>query len=138
MIINLIKKYKEFILYAIFGILTTIVNVVAYFISTRMFHINIIGSTVIAWCLAVIFAYVTNRKYVFSSENHTTKAILIEFGAFISCRLFTGGIDVAIMYVFVDMLKMNDLLIKILSNIFVILSNYIASRLFIFTKHKHE
>jgi putative flippase GtrA len=133
--IKLYQKYKEMILYIFFGGCTTMVNLVTYFICTRAFHIYLLVSTVIAWLLAVLFAYVTNRKYVFRSKNKTIKSILFEFISFISCRLITGAIDVAIMYIFVDLLGYHDLIIKIASNMIVVLSNYVASRLFIFKTH---
>lgn len=138
MIIRLYRKYKEAILYLLFGGCTTLVNVVTYYISTRILNINVIGSTILAWCLAVMFAYFTNRKLVFKSENNTAKTILIEFTSFLSCRLLTGTVDLGIMYVFVERLNLNDLLIKIISNLFVIGSNYIASRLLIFKHHSHD
>lgn len=138
MIIRIYRKYKEAILYLFFGGCTTMVNVVTYFISTRILNINIIGSTILAWCLAVMFAYFTNRKLVFKSENNTAKTILIEITSFLSCRLLTGAIDLGIMYVFVERLYLNDLLIKIISNLFVIGSNYIASRMLIFKHHSHD
>jgi putative flippase GtrA len=129
------RKYKEMILYVFFGGCTTLVNVISYIVCTRVFHIHLLMSTIIAWLLAVLFAYVTNRKYVFLSENTSARSILFEFISFISCRLLTGAVDVGIMYVFVDRLGFNDLLIKILSNLFVIVTNYIASRLIIFKAH---
>jgi len=66
------------------------------------------------------------------------KSITIELSTFVSCRLFTGAIDFGIMYVFVDLLKINDLIIKIISNIIVILGNYVASRLLIFKNHTRK
>ena len=135
MLIKLYHKYKELILYTFFGGCTTLVNIFTYYISTRLFHISIMPSTIIAWFFAVLFAYITNRKIVFKSENITIKSITIELSTFVSCRLFTGAIDFGIMYVFVDLMKINDLIIKILSNILVILGNYIASRLLIFKNH---
>jgi putative flippase GtrA len=83
MINGLWKKYKEVILYVFFGGCTTAVNVLSYFISTRAFHIHMMASTAIAWFLAVVFAYITNRKYVFLSTNTNVKAILLEFASFI-------------------------------------------------------
>jgi putative flippase GtrA len=121
-----------------FGGCTTIVNIFTYYISTRSFEINIMPSTLIAWCFAVLFAYITNRKLVFRSENISIKAITIELSSFVSCRLITGVIDFGIMYFFVDLLKINDLIIKIISNIIVILGNYIASRLLIFKNHTRK
>jgi putative flippase GtrA len=135
MIKKLWMKYKEMILYIFFGGCTTLVNVFTYFICTRLLQMHLLSSTVTAWLVAVLFAYVTNRRYVFRSENYTAKAILFEFVSFISCRLLTGAMDVGIMYVFVDLLKYNDLIIKILSDVMVIVFNYIASRLIIFKKH---
>jgi putative flippase GtrA len=96
---------------------------------------NVMAGTVTAWFLAVLFAYVTNRKFVFKSDSTTSKAILIEITAFFGCRLLTGFIDFGMMYVFADLLKYNDLVIKIISNVIVIVSNYVASRLIIF-KHR--
>lgn len=132
MIKNLIMKYKAFILYAVFGVLTTLVNVVSYYICARILGLNTVVSTVIAWLLAVIFAYVTNRKWVFESKENTTKGIIREIVAFFSCRIATGVLDVVIMFVFVDLLSWNDVFIKLASNVLVILLNYAASKLIIF------
>lgn len=76
--------------------------------------------------------------YVFFSKNNTLRSILFELASFIGCRLLTGAVDFTIMYVFVELLKYNDLIIKILSNVFVIISNYIVSRLFIFKEHNDK
>jgi putative flippase GtrA len=138
MISELFKKYKEVILYTFFGGCTTVVNVIAYVISTRVFHIHLLASTAIAWFLAVVFAYITNRKYVFLSKNTNINAIIIEFASFIFCRVFTGALDMGIMYLFVNILHYNDFIIKIVSNIIVIIGNYVASRLFIFKRHLRE
>lgn len=135
MLVRLFKKYKEVILYVFFGGCTTLVNVAAYYVCTRAFHMHLIASTVVAWFLAVLFAYITNRNYVFMSENKNKRAVLLEFVSFISCRLLTGFLDLGNMYVFVTLLKLNDVFIKLASNVMVIVGNYIASRLFIFKKH---
>jgi putative flippase GtrA len=96
---------------------------------------DIMLGTFLAWWFAVGFAYVANRKLVFHSQNKAMKAILLELTFFIACRLLTGVLDLGIMYFFVDRLRYPDLLLKIISNILVILGNYIASSLFIFRKH---
>lgn len=93
------------------------------------------ASTIIAWSLAVLFAYITNRKYVFKSENTTIKVVTMEFGAFIGSRLLTELLDLAIMYVFVKLLNQNDVVIKLISNIIIVISNYILSRLMVFRNH---
>jgi putative flippase GtrA len=131
-------KYREIILYIFFGGCTTVVNVVLYFISTRWFGFGIVGSTLLAWWVSVLFAYITNRILVFRSHNTEIRAILFEFAFFVACRLLTGILDVLIMYLFVDRLGFHDLIMKFLSNLIVILVNYIASRLFIFKKHSNR
>lgn len=130
---RLLLKYKSFILYVFFGGCTTLVNVIAYAICARAFHLGTVISNIIAWILAVSFAYVTNRSMVFQSEAKGKTAVIREVISFFSCRLLTGGVDLLMMYVFVDMIGVNDLLMKIISNIIVILLNYIASKLLIFT-----
>lgn len=131
---ELIKKYKDLIPYLIFGVCTTIVNIVVYAICARGLGISTVASTIIAWILSVAFAYFTNRKWVFKSEAKTWKAILREATYFVACRLATGIMDVVIMWLFVDVLHWNDILVKIASNVLVVIVNYIASKFFIFRK----
>ncbi len=129
------QKYREIILYIFFGGCTTVVNVIFYYISTRWFGFGVVGSTLLAWWISVFFAYITNRILVFHSHNKELRAILFEFAFFIACRILTGLLDILIMYLFVDRMGLPDLIMKFLSNVIVILANYIASRLFIFKKH---
>lgn len=130
---ELILKYREMISYLFFGGCTTLVNIVSYYVSYDVLNISNVNSTVIAWIISVLFAYVTNRAYVFKSTAKG-KAILLEMLSFFACRILTGVMDVAIMYVAVDLFKWNALLWKILSNILVIIANYIFSKIFIFRK----
>lgn len=129
---KLLIKYKSFLLYVFFGGCTTLVNIIAYAICARAFHLGTVISNIVAWILAVTFAYVTNRSIVFESEAREKKAVIGELISFFSCRLLTGGLDLLMMYVFVDMVGVNDLIMKIISNIIVIILNYIASKLLIF------
>ena len=131
---QLFIRYKEMILYLFFGGCTTLVNIIVYYICAHLLLLATVPATVIAWILSVAFAYVTNRIYVFESRSRGLVAILREIGAFVSCRLLTGVMDLAIMYICVDLLHFNDLIIKIISNILVIVLNYIASKLLIFRK----
>ena len=128
-------KYREIILYIFFGGCTTIINVILYYISTRWFGLSIVGSTLLAWWVSVLFAYITNRTLVFRSHNKELRAIFLEFGFFVACRLLTGLLDILIMYLFVDRLGWHDLIMKFISNLIVIVANYIAIRLLIFKKH---
>lgn len=133
-ILKLIEKYKSIIMYLIFGVLTTAVNVVTYYISAHIFSVNTVTSSVIAWFAAVLFAYITNRKWVFDSKQTGFRNILIEISRFFLCRFATGVVDWVTMYVFVDLLSLNDIIIKISANIIVIILNYVASLLIIFRK----
>lgn len=133
---DLLIKYREVILYLVFGVLTTLVNIFSYFVLTDLGHINYLVSTAIAWVLSVLFAYFTNRVWVFQSSASGAKAILGEMGSFFGCRLFSGLVDMLIMFVCVSLLHWPDKLIKILSNILVIILNYVFSKLFVFRKQK--
>ena len=118
----------QLILYGICGALTTIINILVYWIATRILSWPVVASTVIAWVIAFLFAYWANRTFVFHSKG----PIMKEFIEFFVCRIATGVLDVIIMYLFVDVLGFYDVLIKTASNILVIILNYIASKLFIF------
>lgn len=136
MIRNLYEKYKEIIPYAFFGILTTLINIVTYWICAYPFGMSVMPSTIIAWTVAVMFAYITNRKWVFRSEADTIQNIAKEMFVFFACRLSTGVIDWLCMFIFVDKLQFHDVLIKNLANILVIVLNYVASKFVIFKNDK--
>ncbi|MCI8890998.1 MAG: GtrA family protein [Eubacterium sp.] len=129
---DLFRKYKSFILYVIFGILTTLVNVAAYGGCLSVLHINNTYSNITAWIASVSFAYFTNRKWVFESKANGNQELFREVISFYSCRLLTGFLDLAIMILFVDFLEFHPLIMKCISNIIVILANYIASKRIIF------
>ena len=131
-ILGLYKKHKDVVPYLVFGVLTTAVNVVSYALLSRVFKLGTVPCVIIAWFLAVLFAYLTNRRWVFKSRARTRKEITREVVSFFGCRLATGVLDWLIMIVFVDGLHMNDILIKIIANIVVIVLNYVASKLVIF------
>ncbi len=134
----MVRKYKDMILYIFFGGCTTIVNLIIYYLCTRQFGLEVTTSTVLAWWVAVIFAYITNRTMVFHSKNRSFASIAAEFVFFVGCRLLTGFLDVLLMYCFVTLLHYPDLIMKIISNLLVILLNYAASRLFIFRQHANR
>ena len=134
----LFEKYKDVIPYGIFGVLTTLVNIVSYWIFAHPFGCNTLVSTVIAWVLSVLFAYFTNRKWVFHSQAHGAKEIISELVSFFACRLGTGVLDTGCMVLFVDILHMNDVVIKVLANVLVIVLNYVASKWLIFRDKKSQ
>ena len=131
---QLLRKYKQPILYLFFGVCTTAVNIVTYYISAHILSLSVILSTCLAWVISVIFAYLTNKWWVFESKSLRLKAVVQEFLSFTGCRLFTGACDLLIMFIFVDCLRVNDLFVKIASNVLVVILNYIFSKLIIFKK----
>lgn len=128
------KKYKEPLLYLIFGGLTTLVNLLSYLFLTRAVALPELTATALSWFLSVVFAYITNKIWVFESKSVRLKDLIKEICGFFGCRLFSGLLDFGIMYLFVLELQMNDFLIKILSNLLVIVLNYLFSKLWIFKK----
>ena len=135
---ELLRRYKSQILYLFFGGCTTLVNVAVYGLCAHMANLSTTLSTVIAWALSVLFAYLTNRTWVFESRARTAPDVLREMGYFFLCRLATGALDLAIMYVCVDRLGLPDMPVKLLSNVVVIVLNYVASKLFIFAKKETQ
>ena len=135
---ELYNKYKEILMYLIFGVLTTVVNIASYFLLARILHIDTVVSTVIALILSILFAYITNKIFVFESKTNTAKELLKEIISFFGCRAFTGILDVAFMYITVEVFNLNDMIMKIISNIVVIIVNYIFSKLIIFKKDKRK
>lgn len=138
MLKTLAEKYQDVFLYIFFGICTTLVNIFTYWLCAHVFHIAVLPSAIIAWFFAVLFAYLTNRKWVFHSEATTKEEIAKEAISFYICRLTTGFVDWALMYVFVDVMHLNDIVIKTVANIVVIVLNFIASKLIIFRKETND
>lgn len=136
MINKIFNKYKKIIMYLFFGVCTTLVNIISYFIMSHILNMSVMFSTIVAWILAVLFAYFTNRKWVFDSKAITKQEIIRELVSFFACRLATGIVDWLCMFIFVEKLGFNDLIIKIISNIIVIILNYVASKLIVFTDKK--
>jgi putative flippase GtrA len=130
-IFDLYKKYEEVVKYLFFGVLTTLVNIIVYTICRKCFHIIYMVSKVIAWIVSVLFAYVTNRKYVFESKSDNFVREVYDFYKY---RVFSLLIELLIMYVFVEILSIDDMLSNIIVNVIVVILNYIFSKLFVFKK----
>ncbi len=135
---ELYHKYHEIILYVWFGGWTTVVNYVSYLLLADVVKIHYLAATVIAWLLSVIFAYLTNRKWVFSSQAKGAKAVCVEAASFFGSRLFSGACDFGLMYLAVDVLHLNGDISKIVINVLVIVLNYLLSKLFVFRKKKNQ
>ncbi|NAT19121.1 GtrA family protein [Clostridioides difficile] len=119
-------------LYLFFGAFTTLVNIVSYLFFTRVILFNFMVANALAWILAVLFAYVTNKFFVFESKRIEIKFLFKEFLSFVSFRLLSGVVEMLIMYVMIDLLFVNDVIVKIFTNIVVIVLNYLFSKMIIF------
>lgn len=120
---------KELILYIIFGVLTTLVNIIVYFFFAKIVLINYLISNILAWFFSVLFAYVTNRIWVFESRNDNIfKECILFFGG----RLFSGVVDTGLMYLFIDILSIGDFISKIVIQVIVVILNYVISKLVVF------
>ena len=119
---------KELFLYVVFGTLTTIVNIVVYF-ALEFIGVNYIISNIIAWFLSVLFAYVTNRIWVFESRSPD---ILKEMTLFFSGRIFSGVLDTALLYLFIDILTLGNTFSKIAVEVIITILNYLLSKLLVF------
>ena len=128
------EKYKQTILYLIFGVLSTIVNIVTYVVCTRNLNIEFLISNWIAWIAAVLFAYITNKFFVFESKKTNIKFLIKEFSSFVSCRILSGITEMILMYIMISLMSLNDFIVKIITNIVVVILNFIFSKLIIFKK----
>lgn len=137
---NLWNKYKELILYIFFGGATTAVNLIIYFVATSLLSLNPTGSNVAAWIGSVIFAFVTNKLFVFESKSWAPRATLREGGTFLASRLLSGILDVGLFELLMwlglngEFFGSEGFVAKILVNVVVIIVNYVLSKLIVFRK----
>lgn len=125
---------RPVLLYILFGGLTTVVNIAVYMVSSEVFRIANVPANIIAWIWSVVFAYLTNKIWVFRSGKFSPSVLFPEIWKFVSCRLGTGVLDLAVMFVGVDLMHGPPVLFKVCSNIIVIILNYVLSALFVFGK----
>lgn len=133
--ISWFNKFREMLSYLFFGLLTTLVNIISFYFLDKT-SIDVYISNFIAWCLSFLFAFVTNRLFVFKSKNKNFNAVFKEFYSFFFFRVLSLGIDMVLMYFLISVLNFNKLFSKILVNAIVIVLNYIFSKLFIFKDKK--
>ena len=131
---TLLRTHWDIVSYVFFGACTTAVNYVSYVLLYDLAGISNLISTAVAWLLSVIFAYITNKLWVFESKSFDAKVLKHEIPSFLGARVFTGLLDLGIMALTVDALHMNANIWKLVSNILVIVLNYIASKALIFRK----
>ena len=131
---NFVEKYWDILSYLFFGVLTTVVNWLVYFPLFNWAGVSATISTIIAWVVAVAFAYLTNKPFVFKSHDWSVKAVKPELAKFIGCRIGSGAMEVAVIWLTVDLLLWNGNLMKIVVSVLVVVLNYIGSKLLVFKK----
>lgn len=135
---KLIIKYKELILYLIFGVLTMIVSLSSYYLLTKTIlnpnkGIELQIANIISWITCVTFAYITNRKYVFKSKNEKK---IKEILSFYLSRISSLIVEMTLMYIFVTILNYSDSIMKLINQVIITILNYILSKLIVFKKEK--
>lgn len=131
-ILDFYKKYKEQILYLFFGGLTTLISIGVFVFFTKVIPLDELIANIISWVIAVLFAFVTNRLWVFESAKD--KGIIKQILSFYAGRLATLGVEEVLLLVFIKLLSLNSIAVKTTAQIVVIILNYIISKIFIFKK----
>lgn len=126
------KKYKEVLLYLFFGGLTTVISIGSYAFFDVSMHIDPMIANILSWILAVLFAYVTNRIWVFTNVAKDLNGLIQEIFSFFGGRVATLLMEEGILYIGIKLLGMNSILIKVLAQVLVVIANYIISKLFVF------
>lgn len=129
---DLYKKHEEGINYLIFGFLAFVLNYILYFLFADAMQMHYMAATGLSWVLTVVFAYWTNRTFVFKSQNKDTGSVVKEFVSFIGARIATEVLELVLMYVMVDLLSINDKISKLVCQVLVIVANYVLSKIWIF------
>ena len=134
-IMGLYFNHKEVINYLIFGALCTVVNFATYFLFAKILLVEEVTSSGLSWFFAVLFAYITNKLFVFESKTNTKKEFFKEITSFFLARILSGILcDVGTFALMVKVFKINDMISKIVTQVMVIIVNYLFSKLFIFKK----
>lgn len=132
---DLYHRYEETFWYLVFGGLTTLLNLAVFYVLYEWMRIDTVVSNVIAWIAGVLFAFVTNKLFVFRSEGWNGKKVWWELGTFVSARLFSGVFDTVFLVAFTEWwIHFPAMPVKVVSNILVIIMNYIFSKWIVFRK----
>jgi putative flippase GtrA len=131
---KLIEKYWNIISYLFFGVLTTAVNYVVYLPCYNLLGLSAAVSNAIAWVVAVAFAYLTNKPFVFKSYDWSMKTVVPELTKFVACRVGSGVLETGLLLVCVDWLGWDGNMMKLVTSILVVILNYIGSKLLVFKK----
>ena len=130
----LIVKYWDILSYLFFGVMTTVVNYLVYLPLYNGMGMSATASNAVAWVVAVAFAYLTNKPFVFRSNDWSMKTVVPELTKFVSCRIGSGVLETLIILVTVDILGWNGNIWKLATSVLVVILNYVASKVLVFRK----
>lgn len=128
----LVEKYWDIVSYLFFGVCTTIVNYLIYIPCYNFWGMTATVSNMIAWVVAVAFAYLTNKPFVFKSHDWSSRTVIPELTKFVGCRIGSGAAETVILFLTVDVLGWNGNIWKLFTQVMVVILNYIASKLVVF------
>lgn len=132
--IAFLRKYYDILIYLVFGVLTTVVNYIVYLPCYNLLGFHSSVSNMVAWVVAVAFAFVTNKPFVFRSHDWSAKTVMPELVKFIGTRLGSGAMETVILFFAVDLLQGNGNIWKLVTSVLVVILNYIGSKLLVFRK----
>ena len=130
----LVEKHWDIVSYLFFGVCTTIVNYIIYIPCYNLLDMSATVSNMIAWVVAVAFAYLTNKPFVFKSNDWSAGTVIPELTKFVSCRVGSGVAETIVLFLAVDLLGWNGNIWKLVTQVMVTVMNYVASKLLVFRK----
>jgi len=132
---GLLAKYRELIVYGIFGVLTTAVDFGIYWIFQRKFGFGETAAKAVSVVAAILFAFVVNKLFVFEDKRNGFRDIMTQLVSFASMRLITGAFQTGCIWLFAEKLGFYDMAVNVVSAVVVVILNYIFSKLLIFKKN---
>lgn len=130
------KNYKEVLLYLLFGVMTTAVNIVVFFLLEQILGWQYLQANIVAIVVSILFAFFTNQRYVFRSQSSTLELKLREFFLFVSFRAISGILDMLLLWMIVDGIGMDSTIAKVITQVLVVFMNYFFSKFFVFQTKK--
>ncbi|WP_028790387.1 GtrA family protein [Tetragenococcus muriaticus] len=128
------EKLQEVISYLFFGGMTTVVNFIVFFLARSLFGWSLVVSNTLSWIFSVLFAFATNKKWVFKSKTRSVRHFFEELSKFFFYRIVSFGIDMGCMLLFINSFHMDDFWAKLITQIIIVIANYVFSKFLIFTK----
>lgn len=129
-----LKKHWDIASYLVFGVLTTAVNYAVYLPCYNLLGLRATVSNILAWAVSVLFAYLTNKPFVFGSHDWSARTVVPEFTKFVGARLASGAMETGLIFLFVELLACNGNLTKLVTSVLVVIANYLAGKLLVFRK----